>query len=303
MSIPTSRASGTAEIVIDFERCTSCGICVEVCKGGPLYLEEDRLRVDQARGFGCIACGACVAACPSGAILISGRDLFPEDVLPLPEVAERAGYESLRALLVARRSTRNFRSQQVAPGLVDQILESAATAPMGLPPSDVGVLVFRTPGAVAELCDDLLEAATPWKRLFSPTLLTLLRPFIGKVNADMFAKFVGPALNMFIEKKQQGIDWLFYGAPLVMYFYGTEYCDPADPIVAASLAMVAGESLGLGTCLLGFPGYIFQYSKTVRRKYHLPEKIQPGLAVIFGVTKYPPRHALKRRFRDVRVYS
>ncbi len=300
MSVPTSRASANADVLIDYELCTTCGICVEVCKGGPLFIADDRLQVDQSIGFGCICCGACAAACPTDAIRISGRDLFPEDITRIPPPTARADYDALHALLVARRSTRNFSQRPVEAELVDRIIDSASTAPVGVPPSDIGVLVFRTPAAVAALRDDLLESIKYWPTIFSPTLMTLLRPFIGRVNADMFGKFIYPAVKSFIEKSAQGIDWLFYDAPLVLYFYGTAYNDPADAVVAATLAMLAGESLGLGTCMLGFPGYIFQYGKALRRKYGLPNKIQPGLAVVFGYPKYHLHNAVKRRFREVR---
>lgn len=303
MSFPTSRTSANAEILIDYERCTTCGICVAVCKGGPLYLADGQLKVDQTSSFGCMACAACAAVCPTDAIRISGRDLFPEDITPLPPASARADYTSLHALLSARRSTRNFLQRPVEPETIDRILSSAATAPVGIPPSDVGVLVFRSPAAVAALRDDLTDAIKYWPKIFSPLLMKLLRPFIGRENADMFANFIRPAVKTFIEKRSAGEDWLLYNAPLLLYFYGTPYNDPADTCVAATLAMLAGESLGLGTCMLGFPGYIFQYSRGVRRKYGLPRKIQPGLAVIFGYPKYHVRNAVHRRFRDVRDFD
>ena len=300
MSVPTSRASGYAEVLIDYGLCNTCGICLEVCKGGPLFVDNHRLLVDQSLGFGCIACAACAAVCPTDAIRISGRDLFPEDITPVPAAGERADYTDLHALLKSRRSTRKFNQRSIEPEVIDKILASAATAPVGVPPSDVGVLVFRTPAAIAALRDGMMAAIKYWPMVFSPVLMTLLRPFIGKVNADMFGKFIYPAVKAFLEKHATGEDWLFYDAPLVLYFYGTAYSDPADTAVAAALAMLAGESLGLGTCLLGFPGYIFQYSKALRRKYGLPNKIQPGVAVIFGYPKYRVYNTVKRRFREVR---
>jgi hypothetical protein len=86
--------------------------------------------------------------------------------------------------------------------------------------------------------------------------------------------------------RARGEDWLFYDAPLVLHFYGSAYSDPADCAIAASLAMLAGESLRLGCCMLGFPGYIFRYSKPLREKYALPSKIQPGLTVVFGYPRF-----------------
>lgn len=301
MSIRTSRASGNAEVMIDPALCTACGVCVEVCKGGPLYLEEHVLKVNQAEGFGCIACGACITVCPADAIRISGRDLFPEDVLPLPPTAERAGYQTLQNLLLARRSTRLFNSDPVDPDLVSQILEAAAAAPMGYPPTDVSVLVLANREAVSRARRVLLNDMKSWKYIFSPFMIALMRPFIGKENADMYGKFLMPAMNMMLEKDAAGEDWFLYNAPLAIYFYGTAYSDPADPVIAATYAMLAGESLGLGTCMLGFPGYIFQYSPKARKTYHLPKKIQPGLMVLFGHPKFKRQHALRRRFAQVSI--
>lgn len=301
MSIRTSRASGNAEVLIDQALCTACGMCVEACKGGPLYLEEHVLMVNQAEGFGCIACGACITVCPTDAIRISGRDLFPEDVLPLPPETGRAGYQSLQNLLLARRATRLFNSDPVDPSLVSQILEAAATAPMGYPPTDVSVLVLANREAVSRARHILLKEMESWKYIFSPFMIALMRPFISKENAEMYGKFLMPAVNMMLKKNAAGEDWFLYNAPIAIYFYGTAFSDPADPVIAATYAMLAGESLGLGTCMLGFPGYVFQFSSKARKTYGLPKKIQPGLMVLFGHPKFKRQHALRRRFARVTI--
>jgi ferredoxin len=266
-------------------------------------MEANALKVDQTLGFGCIACGACEVYCPTDAIRISGRDLLPADLVNIAPASHRTGYDPLYNLLAARRSTRKFKQRAVEPEIVEKILESASTAPVGIPPSDVSVLVFRTPSTISGLRDDLINAMKNWPIIFSPALMTILRPFIGKENADMFGKFLAPAVNKFLERNAAGEDWLLYDPPLAIYFYGTAYNDPADPVVTATIAMLAGESFGLGTCLLGFPGYIFQNSAPLRRKYGLPKKIQPGLMVVFGYPAYTSRYALRRRFRDVRNFA
>lgn len=303
MSIPTSREKGTAGVIIDYERCTSCGACVEVCTGYPLYLDKGKVEVDQSRGFGCIACGACAAVCPTDAIRISGRDLFPEDVFRIPAQKSKADYESYLSLLQSRRSTRVFKEQSVPDEVIQKILDAAVTAPMGIPPSDVGVLVFRSHRVVREVRDLLLSEMKKWRWMLSPLVVKLMQPFIGKENADMFKGFISTALNEYVTKDEVGVDWFFYDAPLALYFYGTPYCDPADALIPATYAMLAGESLGLGTCMLGFPGMIFQYSAKAKIRYNLPKKIQPGLVVIFGYAKYKNRNAIKRRFREVRFFD
>lgn len=303
MTIPGSRVSGTAAVLIDYTKCSACGACVEVCTGYPLHMEGGRLEIDQTRGFGCIACGACIVVCPTDAIQISGRDLSPEDVFNIPPSASRADYEQLNALMLSRRSTRVFKSQEIEAETIQKILAAASTAPVGIPPTEVGVCVFQTRKAVVELRTYLTSEMRKWRWMFSPLALMLMRPFIGKENAAMFRDFMATALEIYTSGGQGGKDWFFYDAPLAMYFYGTPYTDPADAVIPATYAMLAGEALGLGTCMLGFPGYIFQYSRKARQKYHLPEKIQPGLMVIFGYPAFRYRKAIRRTFREVNTYS
>jgi hypothetical protein len=106
-------------------------------------------------------------------------------------------------------------------------------------------------------------------------------------------------LDAYVDQDGQGVDWFFYDAPLALYFYASGYADPADPLIPATYAMLAGESLGLGTCMLGFPAYAIQYHRKLRAKYNLPQKIQPGIVVIFGYPALRHSRALKRRFAQV----
>src|SRR5512133_533100 len=112
MALNFGRAKGSAEVLIDSDLCSKCGACVEVCKGGPLVLEESGVTCHTDNWLGCIGCGACIAVCPKDAIRISGRDLFPEDILPLEPPTSRSDYASLQQLFLSRRSTRNFKERE-----------------------------------------------------------------------------------------------------------------------------------------------------------------------------------------------
>ena len=113
MPLKTGRFYECAEVVIDKRRCTVCGLCVKVCKGSPLFIEENKINVDQTRVFGCVACGQCMAVCPNGAIKVNGRDMTPDDIVELPDVECRANYDSLKSLMISRRSIRCFKDQNV----------------------------------------------------------------------------------------------------------------------------------------------------------------------------------------------
>ena len=53
--------------IVDIEKCTGCGDCVEVCPVEVITLENEKAVVN---GEDCIDCEACVAECPTGAISI-----------------------------------------------------------------------------------------------------------------------------------------------------------------------------------------------------------------------------------------
>ncbi|MEA3254378.1 MAG: 4Fe-4S binding protein [Candidatus Altiarchaeota archaeon] len=59
------------KIKIDYDKCTSCGKCVEVCVMGALEFFEDTVVV--ANPEKCSCCRECEENCPTGAIHIEGK--------------------------------------------------------------------------------------------------------------------------------------------------------------------------------------------------------------------------------------
>ena len=88
----------------------------------------------------------------------------------------------------------------------------------------------------------------------------------------------------------------------LMYFYGSPYSDPADPIIAATYAMIAAESLGLGTCMLGAI-HPFIQSGNKARKFRESNGIKfasrKGLFVIFGHPEVKYHKGINRTFASV----
>ncbi|MDO9087209.1 MAG: nitroreductase family protein [Anaerolineaceae bacterium] len=301
MTIKTSRAEGVANVTINYKKCNGCGLCVKVCKGAPLIMRNGKPTVDQTRLFGCIGCGKCLAVCPEDAISVEGRDLCTADVLPIAPREQRASYEHLYNLMLARRSTREFSSRMVERELVDQIIEAASSAPMGLPPSDVSVLVLDGRARVRELRDAMMADLKKIKPFVSHSSLKLMRPFMKREEYEMFGSFIVPTMEAFISMEAEGVDWWLYDAPLAVYFYCSPYSDPADPFIAATYAMLAGEALGLGSIMIGTSGFFFKYSRRLRQQYNIPANAQQGLMVLFGHPAVKYRKAIRRRFAKVDV--
>ena len=87
-----------------------------------------------------------------------------------------------------------------------------------------------------------------------------------------------------------------------MYFYGSPYCDPADPIIAATYAMIAAETLGLGTCMLGAVHPFIQNgrkAKNFRENHNIKCKSKEGLFVAFGYHKSNYKKRIGRTFASI----
>ena len=302
MAIPTSRTNETGKISIDFEKCNACGLCVSVCKDFSIVMSESSVIVSENPLFGCVGCGHCMAICPTGAIEIQGRTLSPDQLFDLPEKEKSANYEQLTALLERRRSIREFKDKEVEEELVEKILSAARTAPMGLPPSDVNVLVLNGKQKNRDFASDFCTYLSGMKWFVSDWFLALMRPFWGKANDEMFRGFVKPVFKAYTENMEQGINLITYDAPLALYFYGSPYTDPADPIVAATYAMIAAESMGLGTCMLGAIHPLIQNGKKAqqfREKYGIRFKSREGLFVVVGYPAVHYKKGIQRSFASV----
>lgn len=60
--------SNTASIELFSERCTGCGMCLEVCPHEVLALSNKKAAIQDRDG--CMECGACVNNCPFGALTV-----------------------------------------------------------------------------------------------------------------------------------------------------------------------------------------------------------------------------------------
>jgi len=73
-------------ILIDEERCTACGLCLEACPRGAIALGESGANIDEDL---CAGCAACMTACPQGAI-------YEVEVAPVPAVTVSTAAERAR---------------------------------------------------------------------------------------------------------------------------------------------------------------------------------------------------------------
>lgn len=303
MAIITSRTNKNAQITFLYDRCNSCGLCVKICKDFSLIMKNNLPVASDHPLFGCSACGHCMAVCPTKAIEVSGREMSVADRLDLSEMKNKTSYDQLKNLMIGRRSIRDFKDKEVGEELIEKIIEAAVSAPMGLPPSDVHLVVIKGKDKVHEFSFDVIDYFRKISWLFSIPLIWIWR-LMGKEAYQLMKSFVEPMILFFTDSKEKGENFLLYDAPLAMYFAASPYSDPADPYIPATYAMLAAESLGLGSCMIGSVHPFIQYgAKALKQKWNIPVKSPAGIVVIFGYPKYRFKSGIKRSFAKVTFFA
>lgn len=231
-----------------------------------------------------------------GLYSVNGRGLHPDDLRPLPAPEQRADADALTALLQSRRSIRRFSEQPVEANLLERIIATSASAPMGIPPWDVGVATVSGTTEVQLLADEIVAGYRGMLKIMRPSVLPLLRPFIGRARYEQFSSFILPLAKSYVESHQQGRDTLFWKAPAVLIFHHSIYAEVADATIACTYAMLAAESLGLGSCMIGGAPPILQRNRTLCRKLSIPDGNTPSIALILGYPAVEFKRSIVRRF-------
>ena len=291
------REAGT--VAIDEHACIRCGDCVAICPAEVLSLEGGRVHVHADSPFGCIACGHCMMVCPKDCIRITGRGLVSDDLCPLPAPEKKATADSLAALMQSRRSIRRFTNQELPKELLDRVVALAATAPMGIPPWDVGCVIVSGHSAVRSLADSIIMGYVKLFRFIKPWTLALIRPFLRTATYDQFRHFILPLGQTYLRYHRQGRDVLFYDAPAVLLFHHSPYTDAAETAIACTYAMLVAESLGLGSTMIGAAAPVLQQNRTLCLNLGIPDGNKPAIALILGYPATTFRRTLRRSFSSV----
>jgi len=265
-------------VTIDPQRCKKDGLCARICE--KVFAQEAEGSIPAVvHEEHCNLCGHCVLICPVGAIIL--KDCPPEKVHPVNREI-LPSYESLREMIVTRRSIRNFQKRDVEKEVIENIIDGARFAPSAKNTQSTKFIVIQN----KMLLRSLASATGEWlgktaQQLKNPLLrkLYLLR---GEKSAEEVTKWISQ-FELISERMRSGSDPILRGAPALVLFYARQSINfaEANANLAVQNAMLIASSLGLGTFYTGYVVAASGRDKTMRGLLKLPKKhkVYGGLAV------------------------
>ena len=272
----------TLNIQIDPEACVLCEACVDICIRKRLSRNDDTIKVAQEP---CNLCGHCKAICPEDAITLT--DLNNDECIPVPDKSDIPAPDKLLTFFRSRRSTRRYKKDPVEREKLAKIIEAGRFSPTGGNRQSLEYAVVETPEILLKVRDRCVE----FHAAGAEKLLTMLAEKQKRgetlTGADLAMQAYAQAWPFRLQLLRQGIDTLFYDAPVLIVLHADVEVSPGPEIDAGLAAMQMGllaQSQGLGTCYNGFLIGAAQQSAELKQLMQIPEK---NLPVVSFVTGYP----------------
>ena len=238
-------------IIIDYEKCIGCGLCVNDCPNAHLYLENKKAKAVET---GCIECGHCFAICPMNAVKLADYACGDEPVTPMTAFDS----DKLLSAMKSRRSIRHFTAQRVEEEKLQKILEAGRYCPTGGNAQNVAFTILGSKQSEAEgICVRLFRKG---KKLGSPFVEFLKRIDISD-------------------------DFFFKGAPLVIVVSSKSHINAG---LASSYMELMAYNLGLGVLYSGFFVICTKLSGKLKKMLQLPKghKVISCLVIGYPDVKY-----------------
>ena len=235
--------------IIDHDKCTQCGLCVGVCVRQNLRL-TDKIEVISDN---CNKCGHCKAICPEDAIQIPGLD--PSEYEPVPTRGEIIAPNQLMRVFRARRSTRIYKHRPVEREKLAHIIEAGRFAPTGGNRQSLQWVVVNTTDMIDRVRNLTLDVLAEEGKVLEQSLREKEQKGEAFTPTDLAMQRYAVTWQFMVQLNREGTDRLLYHAPSLFLCHADPAESPNPEIDAGLAAMqmaLMAESLGLGTCYIGF---------------------------------------------------
>jgi nitroreductase/NAD-dependent dihydropyrimidine dehydrogenase PreA subunit len=275
-------------IRMDANRCTHCGLCIPVCF--PRILQERDGAVTITDPGLCRLCGHCKAVCPADAFqFVEGN----EDFEPAPAPEEIPSPGGFLRFLRRRRSHRTYQDQPVEKEKLQQIVEAGRFAPTGGNRQACQFVIIggrKTLDRVCTLAIQMLQDRGAEIRQITERSQRLQEPMPPE---DQIRQPYLPVWERMAAKWREGVDQLLHHAPALVVIHmkkNLAVTPELDAGMAASQMVLMAETLGLGTCYIGFLIMAIERSAALKEMVKIPAGHRALVAFTVG---YPAARYLR----------
>jgi nitroreductase/NAD-dependent dihydropyrimidine dehydrogenase PreA subunit len=288
-----------SKVFIDIDSCTKCKACVNECR--LYYFDSDTLCLEKIMDEECIECGKCVAICPVNAIRLK---VHTNEILKdVPIKQDLPSFESLVNLFQIRRSRRQFKDIPVPKELIEKILNLAARySPTGHNQENVYYTIIQDRDILTKLSMECTnEVKNIVEKFNDPQGKESLKSVLP-VEVMKKIEEVIPSFKQALILTEKGNEIWRWNAELIIIH------SPKDSLtliencsLAACHIMLAAETLGLGTCSLGYITSFFNNFRSISKIAKIPIKHSVGYSLAIGCPKahyhrIPARKPLKAKW-------
>ncbi len=269
-------------ISIDENQCTLCGLCVRVCLRG--VLEEREKRIGVVDSSLCNLCGHCKAVCPTNAPRLS--NLNENEFEPAPTIDELTSPAVFLRFLRRRRSQRIYKSKPVETEKLRRIIEAGRFAPTGGNRQGCEYIVVTGRKILDKVRTLAIQTLQEHGKLVKEALDRYHRSK-DPLPEEYITMQYYPSLfvDRMAEKWKEGEDQLLYHAPVLILIHmreGLTTTPQVDASLSAMHMVLMAETLGLGTCILGFLVFAVKHSRDLREVLEIPSNSEVHVAFTVG---------------------
>ncbi|MFW9819810.1 MAG: nitroreductase family protein [Candidatus Thorarchaeota archaeon] len=274
-----------SKIIVNIDYCTKCEACAEECSF--FVFDSGIMKFTDATEEDCIECGKCVAVCPENVIRLK---VHKEEILKdVPSKDELPSFNSLINLFQTRRSRRQFDKKPVPKELIEDILNQAVKySPTGHNQENVHFTVVQDREILKKLSEECTNQVRNLIKTFEDpegkkALTAAFPPTLVKKVEEVLPAFKNALINI---KKGKEV-WRRDAEIIIIHSPKNALTGMESCALAACHIMLAAETLGLGTCSLGYITNFFNEFKPVAKIVRLPLKHFVGYTLAIG---YPKAH-------------
>ncbi len=248
---------------INLEKCSHCQACLRDCPTRNFSLDENQEKVifDNSR---CILCGHCIGVCPENAIIYDNLENEALEHKGGKDHSELISYSLLHQLMRSKRSIRQYKSDRVPEESIKKVINSMRDAPTGGNMRNLKCLIFSGKEKIKQLANAIIDV------LESPDTRTRFKSRIEK-----------------------GYDPIFYNAPHVLIIYSKNPYDTRNSTIAMTYGMLSAETLGLGSCWIGYAhGILAEYPRICKSFTGIETYVLGVMTLGYPAVRYfrgPPR--------------